>query len=93
LRPVYAVIGSFGRKKLEKRKGIAQMADRKQFLGDIKADPQLKKVLEASRQIQVTEEELQEQRISFAFGNAPANAENITKDSVRQTSKNLRLLA
>ena len=87
------MIGSFGRKKLEKRKGIAQMADRKQFLGDIKADPQLKKVLEASRQIQVTEEELQEQRISFAFGNAPANAENITKDSVRQTSKNLRLLA
>lgn len=69
------------------------MADRKQFLGDIKVDPELKKVLETSRQTQVTEEELQEQRISFAFGNAPANAKNITKDSVRQTSKKLRLLA
>jgi hypothetical protein len=68
------------------------MADRKQFLGEIKADPRLKKVLETSRPTQVTEEELQEQRISFAFGNAPVNAKNITKDSVRQTSKKLRLL-
>lgn len=68
------------------------MADRKQFLGEIKANPELKRVLESSRQIQVTEEELQEQRISFAFGNAPANAKNITKDSVRQTSKKLKLL-
>jgi hypothetical protein len=69
------------------------MADRKQFLGNIKADPELKKALERSRQTQVTEEELQEQRISFAYGNAPASAENITKESVRQTSKKLRLLA
>ena len=68
------------------------MADRKQFLGDIKANPELKKVLETSRQTQVTEEELQEQRISFAFGNAPANAKNITKESVRRTSQKLRLL-
>jgi hypothetical protein len=68
------------------------MADRKQFLGEIKADPRLKEVLETSRPTQVTEEELQEQRISFAFGNAPVNAKNITKDSVRQTSKKLRLL-
>jgi hypothetical protein len=69
------------------------MADRKQFLGNIKANPDLQKALERSRAVQVTEEELREQRISFAFGNAPANAENITKESVRQTSKKLRLLA
>ena len=69
------------------------MADRKQFLGNIKADPELKRVLDGSRQRQVTEDELQEQRISFAFGNAPADAKNITKDSVRQTSKKLRLLS
>jgi hypothetical protein len=68
------------------------MADRKQFLGDIKANARLREVLEASRGTQVTEAELQEQRISFAFGNAPASAKNITKDSVRQTAKNLRLL-
>lgn len=71
---------------------IIAMADRKQFLGGIKSDPELKRVLEATRHTQVTEQELEEQRISFAFGNAPANAKNITKDSIRQTSKKLRLL-
>jgi hypothetical protein len=68
------------------------MADRKQFLGEIKADPNLKRVLEASRETKVTEAELHEQRISFAFGNAPASAKNITKDSVTQTSKRIQLL-
>lgn len=68
------------------------MADRKQFLGQIRVNPELKRVLEASNQTQVSEQELQEQRISFAYGNAPANAKNITKESVRQTSKKLRLL-
>jgi hypothetical protein len=77
----------------KKRKTGENMADRKQFLGNIKVNPDLKKVLEDSHQFQVTEEELHEQRISFAFGNAPADAENITKDSVRQTSKKIRLLA
>jgi hypothetical protein len=69
------------------------MADRKQFLGNITVNPELKKVLEASHSKQVTEDELQEQRISFAFGNAPVSATNITKESVRQTSKKVRLLA
>jgi hypothetical protein len=68
------------------------MADRKQFFGDIKADVELTKMLESSRQTPVTEDELREQRISFAFGNAPASADNITKDSVRQASEHIRLL-
>jgi hypothetical protein len=68
------------------------MADRKQFFGDIKADQDLLKVLAESRGTVVDEEELREQRISFAFGNAPASANNITKDSVRQASKHIRLL-
>ncbi|HVA16959.1 MAG TPA: hypothetical protein VMV59_04505 [Candidatus Dormibacteraeota bacterium] len=67
------------------------MADRKQFFGNIEADPELQKLLEESRKIAITEDELREQRISFAFGNAPANAKNITKDSVRHTSHNIRL--
>jgi hypothetical protein len=67
------------------------MADRKQFFGEIKPDPELMKALEASRQTPVTEGELREQRISFAFGNAPASAKN-TKDSVRRASENIRLL-
>lgn len=67
------------------------MADRKQFFGTIKADPELQKLLDESRQTPITEDELREQRISFAFGNAPTGAKNITKDSVRHTSRNIRL--
>jgi len=67
------------------------MADRKQFIGDVRPDPELLKALEASRRTQVTEEELHEQRISFAFGNAPADAKNITKDTVRATSEHIKL--
>jgi hypothetical protein len=74
----------------KKRRGKQPMADRKQFFGEIKADPDLKKLLENSHP--VTEEELREQRISFAFGNAPADATNITKDSVRKASEHIRLL-
>lgn len=73
----------------EKEKVETTVADRKQFFGEIKADPDLKKLLENSRP--VTEEELREQRISFAFGNAPADATN-TKESVRQASEHIRLL-
>lgn len=69
------------------------MADRKQFFGEIKADPDLQRLLEASRDTEVSEEDLREQRISFAFGNAPANAKSITKDSVRQASQHIRLRA
>jgi hypothetical protein len=67
------------------------MADRKQFMGVETPDPELLTLLEASRDTTVTEEELREQRISFAFGNA-LNLESITKDSIRHASKNIRLL-
>jgi hypothetical protein len=69
------------------------MADRQQFFSTIKPDPELAKILDAARNVPVTEEELQEQRISFAFGNAPQGSENrITKDSVRLASEHIRLL-
>jgi len=67
------------------------MPDRKQFIGADTPDAELLKLLESSRNTPVTEEELHEQRISFAFGNAPADAELITKESVRQASKQIRL--
>jgi hypothetical protein len=67
------------------------MADRKQFQNVTAPDPELMRLLEASRNTPVTEDELQEQRISFAFGNAPAS-ELITKESVRQASKHIKLL-
>lgn len=68
------------------------MADRKQFENITAPDAELVRLLEESRDRKVTEPELHEQRISFAFGNAPATAKNITKDSVRQASQNIRLL-
>ncbi len=68
------------------------MADRKQFLNIKPADPKLVNALEASRGKQVTEEELHEQRISFAFGNAPESSKLITKDSVRIASKKISIL-
>jgi len=67
------------------------MADRKQFQNVTAPDPELMRLLDASRNKPVTEEELQEQRVSFAFGNAP-DSELITKDSVRLASKNIKLL-
>jgi hypothetical protein len=35
---------------------------------------------------------LREQRISFAFGNAPFNAQSITKESVRLASERISLM-
>ena len=69
------------------------MADRKQFQSVPVPDPELMRLLDASRNIPVTEEVLREQRVSFAFGNTPASAsERITKDSVRAASTHIRLL-
>jgi len=67
------------------------MAERKPFLGNIKVDRDLHKLLEASKQKPITEDELTEQRISFAYGNAPVSAKSITKDSVRKTSQHILL--
>lgn len=69
------------------------MADRQQFFKPVKADPELAKILEASKDKIVDEDELKQQRISFAFGNAPRASENrITKNSVAQASERIRLL-
>ena len=67
------------------------MADRKQFQNVTEPDPELMRLLEASRNQPVTEEELHEQRTSFAFGNA-LGSEHITKESVRLASKNIKRL-
>ena len=67
------------------------MADRKQFQNVPEPDPELMRLLEAGLNRPVTEAELHEQRISFAFGNAP-DSELITKESVRLASENIKLL-
>jgi len=68
------------------------MADRKQFDNVPVPNPELTRLLEASRGKTVTEEELREQRISFAFGNAPFSSQRITKESVRIASKQISLM-
>ena len=67
------------------------MAERKQFLNTVPADPELLTLLEVNRTRPVSEAELREQRISFAYGNAP-DSDLITKESVREASQNIRLL-
>jgi hypothetical protein len=68
------------------------MADRKQFLHDVAPDPELAQILESSRQVVVSEAELKEQRISFAYGNAPQSSQDrITKESVKQASEHIKL--
>jgi hypothetical protein len=66
------------------------MPDRKQFQNIEPPDPELLRLLENSRNTPVTEEELHEQRISFAFGNA-LDSELITKESVRNASRKISL--
>lgn len=66
------------------------MAARKQFSSSLTVDSDLADLLEQARMKPVSEEELREQRVSFAFGNAP-QSDLITKESVRSSSQNIRL--
>lgn len=68
------------------------MAERKQFVKRPPENAELNELLEAAKGKEVSEEELAEQRVSFAFGNA-GDAENITKDSMRAASRQIRLYA
>jgi hypothetical protein len=69
------------------------MPDRKQFQNVSTPDPELVRLLNASRKRDVTEDELKEQRVSFAFGNAPVStSDRITKESVRAASSRIKLL-
>ena len=67
------------------------MAVRKSFLGPTPSHPELDKLLEEIRNIPVTETVLEEQRVSFAYGNAPFDQDRITKETVRSASKSIRL--
>ncbi len=66
------------------------MAARKQFQSTLAVKPELKRLLEEAHGKSVSEADLHEQRISFAFGNAPPS-DLITKDSVRFASEHIRL--
>lgn len=66
------------------------MSARKQFQSSLTVDATLSELLENARTQPVSESDLREQRVSFAFGNAP-QSDLITKESVRWSSENIRL--
>jgi hypothetical protein len=66
------------------------MPARKQFQTSLQISPNLQKLLKQAKDREVSEDELHEQRVSFAFGNAPANS-RITKETVRHASQHIRL--
>jgi hypothetical protein len=57
-------------------------------MGPTPSHPELDRLLEQTRNIKVTEADLLEQRISFAYGNAP-HSSNITKESVRDATRTI----
>jgi hypothetical protein len=69
-----------------------KMADRKQFMGVFEPGEGLLSALRRDSEREISEEELAEQRISFAYGNAGRDS-RITKESVSQAASRSRLMA
>ncbi|HEX4199271.1 MAG TPA: hypothetical protein VHZ26_17680 [Caulobacteraceae bacterium] len=67
------------------------MATRKSFLRVAPENAELDHLLAAAVKAGVSEEQLAEQRVSFAYGNAPADSDS-SKDSVRKASAHNKLI-
>ena len=70
--------------------GRIKMAARKTLLKRAPERPRLRELIAASIAAGVSDEQLLEQRISFAYGNAPEGS-RITKDSVRMASSRIKI--
>jgi hypothetical protein len=68
------------------------MAARKQFIKRPTPNGKLLQLLESKKHIEVTEEELAAQRISFAYGNA-SDSDHITKASMTAAAAKIKLFA
>jgi len=79
-----------GRIAFRSRKEEPPMPARKQFQTSLTVTDEIRELLDKAKAREVTEEELREQRISFAYGNAP-ESDLITKETVRVASKQIRL--
>ena len=66
------------------------MTEPKLTLGPSPVRPELDLIFVQARENGVSDAELREQRISFAYGNAPEES-GITKESVRQASRTVRM--
>ena len=66
------------------------MAERKAVLKRAPRRPELERLLAEAKETGITDDELQEQRASFAYGNAPKGS-RITKESARAASHTIRV--
>lgn len=66
------------------------MAIRKATLRRAPERPELERLIAKAREAGITDADLQEQRVSFAYGNAPEKS-RITKESARHAASSLRL--
>lgn len=67
------------------------MADRQSALKPPPPRPDLDRLIEDARAKGVSEDQLQEQRASFAYGNAPEDS-GITKESARRAASRVRMV-
>jgi hypothetical protein len=67
------------------------MAARKSVLKPAPERPELNRLVQASIKAGVSDDQLQEQRVSFAYGNAPEGS-RITKDSARLAAHSVRIM-
>ena len=66
------------------------MANRKIALRNSPKRPKLKKLLDKAKKSGITDRQLQEQRVSFIYGNAPEGS-GITKESAKRAASRLRV--
>jgi hypothetical protein len=66
------------------------MAERKSALNRAPPRPELERLLERAKMVQVTESMLREQRASFVYGNAPQGS-RITKASAMSALDRIRV--
>lgn len=68
------------------------MAERKSALRRAPLRPELQEKLERAKSVVMTEAQIQEQRASFVYGNAPKGS-RITKESAIRATTHIRLTA
>lgn len=66
------------------------MAERKSALKRAPERPVLRALLDRAKTVELTEEQLLDQRISFVYGNAPKGS-RITRDSAEKAAHSLRV--
>ncbi len=66
------------------------MAERKSALKRAPDRPELQRLLAQARTAVITDEMLQEQRVSFVYGNAPVGS-GTTRESARRATKSILL--